>query len=138
MDIHKNKAVALELLEDLSTGNVEGATNKFAEDFVWITPSDVRTFRHAGTRNKSEFVEILGRFRGFFTEEHRYKVVGTTCEGDRVAVEAEAGGMARGIPFFNRYHFLFQFRDGKIVVGKEYMDTAFAEWFNASVAGQTK
>jgi ketosteroid isomerase-like protein len=138
MSAHDNKAIALELLEDLSTGNVEGATRKFAEDFLWITPSDARTFRHAGTRNKNEFVAILRRFRGFFTEEHRFKVIGTTCEGDRVAVEAEAGGAARGIPFFNRYHFLFQFRDGKIVVGKEYMDTAFAEWFNASVASQNK
>lgn len=46
------------------------------------------------------------------------------AEGERVAVEAESEGMhVSGKLYSNDYHFLFRFRDGKIIEYKEYMDT---------------
>jgi ketosteroid isomerase-like protein len=47
-----------------------------------------------------------------------------TAEDDRVAVEAVSEGLhATGQTYSNEYHFLFRFRDGKVVEFKEYMDT---------------
>jgi ketosteroid isomerase-like protein len=52
---------------------------------------------------------------------------GSTAEGDRVAVEAEAYGELRnGKIYNNTYHFLFLFRDGKIFRAKEYNDSKHA------------
>jgi ketosteroid isomerase-like protein len=47
-----------------------------------------------------------------------------TAEGERVAVEARSQGQhVSGALYSNDYHFLFVFRDGKLAVLKEYMDT---------------
>ena len=41
-----------------------------------------------------------------------------------MAVEAESRGEhASGVIYANQYHFLFEFRDGKVRLLKEYMDT---------------
>ncbi len=47
-----------------------------------------------------------------------------TAEGGGAAVEAESEGMhVSGRLYSNQYHFLFRFREGKVVEFKEYMDT---------------
>lgn len=52
-------------------------------------------------------------------------VTGVTAEGDRVAVEMDAEGVAAiGGEYHNHYHDLLEIRDGKIVAGREYLDTA--------------
>ena len=46
------------------------------------------------------------------------------AEGDRVAVEATSKGEhVSGQTYSNEYHFLFEFREGKLLRLKEYMDT---------------
>jgi ketosteroid isomerase-like protein len=53
-----------------------------------------------------------------------YTVHGTTSEGNRVAVEATSKARLRnGKDFANIYHFLFEFEDGRLVLGREYADT---------------
>ena len=45
-------------------------------------------------------------------------------EGERVAVEAHSEGRhVSGATYSNEYHFLFVFREGKLAVLREYMDT---------------
>ncbi len=47
-----------------------------------------------------------------------------TAEGERVAVEASSSGVhASGQRYKNQYHFLFEFRNGRVLHLKEYMDT---------------
>jgi len=49
------------------------------------------------------------------------------AEGNEVAVEAESfATMTNGRVYANRYHFLFEVADGKILRIKEYMDTMHA------------
>jgi ketosteroid isomerase-like protein len=51
-------------------------------------------------------------------------IVGTTAEGDRVAVEAAGSTrLADGRVYENTYHILFQFRNGRIRMVKEYLDS---------------
>ena len=48
-------------------------------------------------------------------------------QGDRVAAEVESyAPTAYGTLYNNHYHMLFEFRDGRIAVVKEYGDTAHA------------
>jgi ketosteroid isomerase-like protein len=52
-------------------------------------------------------------------------VVATTAEGDRVAIEAVGKGRLRnGRSYDNRYHFLMEVRDDRVVAIREYMDSA--------------
>ena len=56
-----------------------------------------------------------------------FTIVAMTCEGERIAIEAESDGVAAsGRPYHNQYHFLMEVRDGKIRRFKEYMDTMHA------------
>lgn len=49
------------------------------------------------------------------------------AQGDKVAVEATSyAKLKNGKVYQNAYHFLFEFRDGKILSVKEYMDTKHA------------
>jgi ketosteroid isomerase-like protein len=55
-----------------------------------------------------------------------FKILSTTAEDDRVALEARSTGIANpanGRTYGNFYHFLFRIRDGQIVLCKEYQDT---------------
>jgi uncharacterized protein len=59
-----------------------------------------------------------------FPQGIRFTIQAMTAEGERVAVEAESEGMhVSGRLYSNQYHFLFRFREGKVVEFKEYMDT---------------
>lgn len=50
-----------------------------------------------------------------------------TAEEDRVAAEVESHApLVNGRVYNNHYHMLFEIRDGKIAVVKEYADTAHA------------
>jgi ketosteroid isomerase-like protein len=62
-------------------------------------------------------------------------VKGMVAEGDRVAVEAESHGeLANGRVYRQSYHFLFEFRGGRISAVREYLDTqhAHAVWYQAN------
>lgn len=49
------------------------------------------------------------------------------AQGDKVAVEATSyAELKNGKVYRNRYHFLFEIRDGQIFSVKEYMDTKHA------------
>ena len=55
------------------------------------------------------------------------KLLGFTCDGERVAVESESyGRLKRGTRYNNHYHFLFIVRNGRIEAIREYNDTAHA------------
>ena len=59
-----------------------------------------------------------------FPQGLQFTVLDMVAEGDKVAVEAVSEGEhASGQTYSNEYHFLFEFRDGKLLRLKEYMDT---------------
>jgi ketosteroid isomerase-like protein len=63
-----------------------------------------------------------------FPEGLPFTVVGTTVEGPRIAVRAEASGKTvTGREFDNAYHFLFEVDAGRICAGWEYGDTLHAD-----------
>jgi ketosteroid isomerase-like protein len=63
-----------------------------------------------------------------FPEGLQFEVVGTTVQGPRIAVRAEAfGRTVTGRDFDNAYHFLFEVEAGRISAAWEYGDTLHAE-----------
>jgi len=117
----KNKQLVLDFMEALSRGDVDAVINAYAEDGkVWTSGTTLIS----GTKTKDEIREGTAAIMDVFPEGITFTVIAMTAEGERVAVEAESYGKhVSGRTYTNKYHFLFVFRDGKLVHLKEYMDT---------------
>jgi hypothetical protein len=62
-------------------------------------------------------------------------VKSSIAEGNKVALEVQSyGELTNGRIYDQEYHFLMEFRDGKISAVREYLDTqhAYAVWFQPS------
>ncbi len=109
MNTLRARNVALNFIGFLERGEILPAMTLVAEDVaVWAPGHPDMT-----KAQLREFLDLaLGRF---VTGSLSLKPVGTTAEGDRVAVEAESSVQLKaGGQYGNRYHFLFVVRDGKI------------------------
>jgi hypothetical protein len=127
MSTEENKRVALSFFENLSNGDLDGALDLIDEDVTWWLAGKPDLFEIAGTKNKAEFAEMLRTIETGMPNGVRLTITGVTAEGDRVAVEMDANGVsATGLQYQNQYHDLLEIRGGKIVVGREYLDTAHA------------
>ena len=77
--------------------------------------------------NKADFAAMMTGFTRGHQTGLRIWPTGFTIDGDKIAVEAESYmKLKNGKEYRNQYHFLFEFRDGKIARVKEFMDTAYA------------
>jgi uncharacterized protein len=71
---------------------------------------------------------MLGRLKSGLT----MTVKSSIAEGDKVALEVQSyGELTNGRIYSQEYHFLMEFRDGKIGAVREYLDTQHAHqvWF---------
>jgi ketosteroid isomerase-like protein len=73
--------------------------------------------------SRQETIDIFSHtFRSFAT--FAIRVLSITAEDDRVAVEAEGNALhANGRRYDNHYCYIFQIRDAKIFIFREYQDT---------------
>jgi len=113
-----NKATAREFFAAMNEEGPAVAAARFgADDLVWWTPGG------------GNVVDQLGGFQAFIDAYFEppgivLTVDGMTAEGDRVAVEARSSGdLKNGAKYRNRYHFLLEFRDGRITELREHNDT---------------
>jgi uncharacterized protein len=115
-----NKALALDYLRLLEKGDFDAAFGKF-------TP-DGKVSVMGRTSSVGDFAKVVREFRSLVVGDMTLKVTGAVAEGDKVAVEVTGGAnMQKGVRYDNEYHFLFEFKNGKIAHLKEYMDTAKAQ-----------
>ena len=78
----------------------------------------------SGFSGRDKIKASAGEVLGVFPEGLEFSIEGMVCEGNRIAVEAVSSGVHRsGKQYHNKYHFLFEFREGLIYRLKEYMDT---------------
>lgn len=118
MSTEANRATALRMMDSMAAGGLDESI--LTADVCWWVPG-------RGTVSKAEFLAMAEGFRSLLAGPMSLTVKGVTAEGDRVAVEAESyGPLKNGKVYNNTYHFLFQFRDGKICLAKEYNDSAHA------------
>jgi ketosteroid isomerase-like protein len=118
------RQLACQFLRVLTSGSVAEVMDLLSEDFVyWVAGS----LPHSGTYDKERMQALLAGLPSVFDGPFTITPTGFTIDGNRIAVEAKSEARTTtGKEFRNEYHFLMEFRDRKLVLLKEYMDTALS------------
>ena len=120
-DAKTNAALARRFFDAMSAGDVDAIVAAYhPEGSCWTSGNTLIS----GTMTVERIKAAAAAIYDAFPDGLRFAIHGITAQGDRVAVEAESrGAHASGRTYNNRYHFLLEFRDGKLLRLKEYMDT---------------
>jgi uncharacterized protein len=131
MGIEQNKAAAVEFFARLSDKDIAGALDLMTEDATWLLPGKPENMPSAGLYTKDRLAKLFHIMFKQLKNGLKMTVKSSIGEGDKVALEAESyGELTNGRIYSQSYHFLMEFRDGKISGVREYLDTqhAFAVW----------
>ena len=121
----RNRATALAVMKAISEGDSETLFPMYAPNArFWQVGKHLKS---AGWHDMEATGRIAARVFARLASPPRMKVLSTTAEGDRVAIEAESQGrLVDGRPYENQYHFLLRFDEqGKVLEFKEYLDTLY-------------
>ncbi|MCI0710487.1 MAG: nuclear transport factor 2 family protein [Chloroflexi bacterium] len=135
MSIEHNKATTRELFARFTEGNLDGIMDLLTEDATWLVPGNRDDFPTAGLYNKERIGRLFNAMLNQLPDGLKMTVTGMVAEGNKVAVEGEShGDLTNGRIYKQKYHFLMEFRDGKICAVREYLDTQHAHlvWFAAA------
>jgi len=128
MSTEANKQVVKKLFAELAAGNLDGFFACLTPDATWQVIGKPDRFALAGKRTMAEMRALLSGVSGALETPLTVTPTAFTSEGDRVAVEATShADLKNGRAYRNEYHFIFEFRDGKIARAKEYLDTLHAK-----------
>lgn len=117
----QNKAIVTRFFEAMNSGDVDFIVDSYAEDGCLQTMGGTLI---SGTYTKEQVTASAGSIFEVFPQGLEFIANSMIAEGDKVAVEAVSTGQhVSGQTYSNEYHFLFEFRDGKLLKLKEYMDT---------------
>jgi len=137
MSTEQNRQLAIELFARFTASDIAGVMATMTEDATWLIPGKPDASLAAGLYTKEKisglFHTMLGRLKGGL----KMTVKSAIAEGDKVALEVESRGeLTNGRIYDQRYHFLIEFRGGRICAVREYLDTqhAHAVWFQRSAA----
>lgn len=132
MGTEQNKQTAMKFLQVMASHeNTDWLEDAMCDDATYWTCGKPHLFDYAGTRNKKDFIAWARTPSIFIDGGAKASFGAITAERDRVAMESQTRGtLPDGRVYTNEYHYLFTFRDGKVLQVKEYMDTqAAAEFF---------
>ena len=116
-----NKDKVRQFFEALNRADGAALFEAYADDGRCITMGNTLI---SGSYGRAQIKDYAAGILQVFPQGIRFTITGITAEGERVAVEAESDGLhVSGRRYANQYHFLFRFREGRIVEFKEYMDT---------------
>jgi ketosteroid isomerase-like protein len=117
----RNKKLVQEFFGLLNRGDVAGIVAAYAVDGRLQTMG--RTLI-SGQFTRAQIEAAAGQIYQAFPQGLTFAIDAMTAEGERVAVEAHSRGRhASGVIYSNEYHFLFVFREGRLELLREYMDT---------------
>ncbi len=117
----KNKDTVRQMFASFATGDIEQVLAFLDDEATWWVAGSMPL---SGTYTKQKFRELLEGITTQIDGPITMTAHAFTAEGERVAVETESLAHAgNGRLYNNFYHFLFEFRNGKILRVKEYLDT---------------
>lgn len=120
-EVERNKALAVEFFNAMRNGDPGALVNAVADDGLVQTMGSTPI---SDIRNKEALKAAAPQILGAFPKGLQMTIHNVIGEGEYVAVEAESLGQhTSGKTYNNHYHWLFRFRNGKIVMLKEYLDT---------------
>src|SRR6185503_5015118 len=112
-------------------GDVPSVLDLLTADATWRIPGKPELTPAAGIYDKARLARLFQRMLSRLAGGLQMTVKGMVAEGDKVAVEvASRGQLTNGRLYEQEYHFLLEFRDGRICAVREYLDTqhAHAGW----------
>jgi ketosteroid isomerase-like protein len=132
MSMESNKRTAAEFFAHISAGDIPGALGLLTDDVTWRIAGKPELTPAAGTYDKTRLDRLFHRMLRRLDDGLKMTVQSAIAEGDKVAVEVTSRGkLDDGRAYEQEYHFLLEFRGGRIAAVREYLDTqhAHAVWF---------
>lgn len=121
MSTEENKAIALKLFENLSNMKIEAVLDALADDGRWWVLGGTY---FGQTLNREQFRKQLKALATAVPNGLNLKISRVIAEGDDVMVEAEGGAQTAANKLYNNHYvWVLTLRDGKVLEGREYMDT---------------
>ncbi len=127
MGADANKQFIREYFDAVSSGNNDKVIASFADDVTWWVPPSSPM---AGTyKGKAEVLGMFGKGVSLYAPEPmKIEILGMVADDTKVAAEVRISATtAKGAPYCNHYHFLFELGGGQIKAVKEYVDTLYAQ-----------
>lgn len=127
MGAQENKQLIEDYFRSVSSGDNARVAEILADDVVWWVP---QSSPMAGTYEGKEAVFALfaSGVDLYAPEPMQINVAGMVADETKVAAEVEiTAKTAKGAPYLNQYHFLFEIGGGQIKLVKEYVDTLYAQ-----------
>lgn len=122
MSVETNRALVLKFYELMSQQDFDAMFGLMADDAVWTVAGKPETFWAAGVHSKPERAKEFHGFVKVFADLS-IRVVSTTAEADRVAVEFRTEARThRGLEYENEMLVLARCRNDKIVSIYEHVD----------------
>lgn len=116
-----NKEVAKKFITAMGASDVETAKSLITDDMTIITTG---TSVMSLTHDHDAVLDLIAGIANVTQSGLAFHYLNLTAEDDRVSVEMQgASTLLDGTPYNNQYHFLVFFRDGKIRLMREYLDT---------------
>lgn len=127
MSAEQNRKIVEDAVAEWQSGNPDAFYQILDENVNWTV---IGTTEVSGTyTSRQDFIDgavrkIGKRIDGQVTPE----IVDIVTEGDRLVFRWDGRGkMADGTPYSNRYSWAMTFKDGKVVEGTAYLDTALVD-----------
>ena len=134
MNSECNNATAREFFARFSASDIEGALALMTDDATWLIPGKPDRMPTAGLYSRERISKLFYTMLKQLESGLQLTVKNMVAEDDRVALEAESSGdLKNGRRYRQHYHFLIEFRDGRISAVREYLDTQHAHdvWLGA-------
>jgi ketosteroid isomerase-like protein len=123
----RNRATAQHFFELFSASDIDGALALMTDDATWRIPGKEELSPTAGIYTKARIERLFRRMLDALAAGLHMTVISSLAEGDRVALEVTSSGdLKNGRSYRQEYHFLMEFREGKICAVREYLDTQHA------------
>lgn len=123
----RNKATANRLFELFTASDIDGVMALMTDDATWLIPGKKELMPTAGLYGKEKIEKLFRRMVEGLAGGLRMTAKSSIAEGNRVAIEVSSSGdLKNGRKYRQEYHFLIEFRDGKICAVREYLDTHHA------------
>lgn len=122
-----NKDKVTQAMEGLARGDGRAFIDLMSEDFTWTFRGSTNwrgSYRGKSTVRNKLLAPLFANFEGTYTNRSRRIL----ADGEFVVVECEGSVATKaGQRYDNKYCYVIQMADGKMIELIEYMDTALAD-----------
>jgi len=135
MTSQEKKQRAEDMMRAMDAGNWDAIEPLLSDSFQFDLATRMPGDTHYPISREQFLVELRAELTFMFPKGFNWTYGESLCEGDFVSLQAVSSTVAaNGRPYANRYHWFFRFREGRIDLLREYMDSL--EAFMTCVAGE--